>query len=47
LKIFREARREFERAYIERVLAETGGNVTAPPNVSGCTARAFSRNLKT
>src|SRR5205085_3285473 len=25
---FREARREFERAYIERCLAETGGNVT-------------------
>src|SRR4029078_2112264 len=28
LVYFRETRREFERAYIERVLAETGGNVT-------------------
>src|SRR5262249_32628102 len=27
LEDFREARREFERAYIERVLTETGGNV--------------------
>lgn len=34
---------EFERAYIEEVLAETGGNVSAAARLAGAERRAFTR----
>ncbi|MGE0131633.1 MAG: sigma-54-dependent transcriptional regulator [Blastocatellales bacterium] len=43
---FREARREFERAYIERVLAETGGNVTRAAERVGMHRQSLQQKLK-
>jgi DNA-binding NtrC family response regulator len=46
LEDFREARREFERAYIERVLAETGGNVTRAAERVGMHRQSLQQKLK-
>jgi DNA-binding NtrC family response regulator len=46
LSDFREARREFERAYIERVLAETGGNVTRAAERVGMHRQSLQQKLK-
>jgi DNA-binding NtrC family response regulator len=43
---FREARREFERAYIERVLADTGGNVTRAAERVGMHRQSLQQKLK-
>jgi DNA-binding NtrC family response regulator len=43
---FREARREFERAYIERVLNETGGNVTRAAERVGMHRQSLQQKLK-
>jgi DNA-binding NtrC family response regulator len=43
---FREARREFERAYIERVLQETGGNVTRAAERVGMHRQSLQQKLK-
>jgi DNA-binding NtrC family response regulator len=43
---FRETRREFERAYIERVLAETGGNVTRAAERVGMHRQSLQQKLK-
>jgi DNA-binding NtrC family response regulator len=43
---FREARREFERAYIERVLNETGGNVTRAAERVGMHRPAMRRKIR-
>ncbi len=43
---FREARREFERAYIERVLTETGGNVTRAAERVGMHRQSLQQKLK-
>jgi DNA-binding NtrC family response regulator len=43
---FREARREFERAYIERVLHETGGNVTRAAERVGMHRQSLQQKLK-
>ncbi len=43
---FREARREFERAYIERVLGETGGNVTRAAERVGMHRQSLQQKLK-
>ncbi|MGH9841313.1 MAG: sigma-54-dependent transcriptional regulator [Blastocatellia bacterium] len=43
---FREARREFERAYIERVLVETGGNVTRAAERVGMHRQSLQQKLK-
>ncbi|HZN10676.1 MAG TPA: sigma-54 dependent transcriptional regulator [Blastocatellia bacterium] len=43
---FREARREFERAYIERCLAETGGNVTRAAERVGMHRQSLQQKLK-
>jgi DNA-binding NtrC family response regulator len=46
LEDFREARREFERAYIERVLVETGGNVTRAAERVGMHRQSLQQKLK-
>jgi transcriptional regulator with GAF, ATPase, and Fis domain len=46
LEDFREARREFERAYIERVLTETGGNVTRAAERVGMHRQSLQQKLK-
>jgi DNA-binding NtrC family response regulator len=46
LEDFREARREFERAYIERVLAETSGNVTRAAERVGMHRQSLQQKLK-
>jgi DNA-binding NtrC family response regulator len=46
LSDFREARREFERAYIERVLGETGGNVTRAAERVGMHRQSLQQKLK-
>ena len=38
---FKQAKREFERAYVERVLRETKGNVTAAAVVAGKDRKDF------
>jgi DNA-binding NtrC family response regulator len=43
---FREARREFERAYIERVLNETSGNVTRAAERVGMHRQSLQQKLK-
>jgi DNA-binding NtrC family response regulator len=43
---FREARREFERAYIERCLVETGGNVTRAAERVGMHRQSLQQKLK-
>ncbi|MFN0120638.1 MAG: sigma-54-dependent transcriptional regulator [Blastocatellia bacterium] len=43
---FREARREFERAYIERCLVETGGNVTRAAERIGMHRQSLQQKLK-
>jgi len=43
---FREARREFERAYIERVLNETNGNVTRAAERVGMHRQSLQQKLK-
>ena len=43
---FREARREFERAYIERCLHETGGNVTRAAERVGMHRQSLQQKLK-
>jgi DNA-binding NtrC family response regulator len=43
---FREARREFERAYIERCLTETGGNVTRAAERVGMHRQSLQQKLK-
>ncbi len=43
---FREARREFERAYIERCLQETGGNVTRAAELVGMHRQSLQQKLK-
>jgi len=43
---FREARKEFERAYIERVLSETGGNVTRAAERVGMHRQSLQQKLK-
>ncbi|HZS07122.1 MAG TPA: sigma-54 dependent transcriptional regulator [Blastocatellia bacterium] len=43
---FREARREFERAYIERCLIETGGNVTRAAERIGMHRQSLQQKLK-
>jgi DNA-binding NtrC family response regulator len=43
---FREARKEFERAYIERVLHETGGNVTRAAERVGMHRQSLQQKLK-
>jgi DNA-binding NtrC family response regulator len=43
---FREARREFERAYIERCLIETGGNVTRAAERVGMHRQSLQQKLK-
>ncbi|MBO0860208.1 MAG: sigma-54-dependent Fis family transcriptional regulator [Chloracidobacterium sp.] len=46
LEDFREARREFERAYIERALTETGGNVTRAAERVGMHRQSLQQKLK-
>ncbi len=46
LEDFREARREFERAYIERCLTETGGNVTRAAERIGMHRQSLQQKLK-
>ncbi len=46
LEDFREARREFERAYIERVLNETGGNITRAAERVGMHRQSLQQKLK-
>jgi DNA-binding NtrC family response regulator len=46
LEDFREARREFERAYIERVLTETAGNVTRAAERVGMHRQSLQQKLK-
>ncbi|MEK7831098.1 MAG: helix-turn-helix domain-containing protein, partial [Acidobacteriota bacterium] len=46
LEDFREARREFERAYIERCLIETGGNVTRAAEKVGMHRQSLQQKLK-
>jgi DNA-binding NtrC family response regulator len=46
LEDFRESRREFERAYIERVLAETKGNVTRAAERVGMHRQSLQQKLK-
>jgi DNA-binding NtrC family response regulator len=43
---FREARREFERSYIERVLNETSGNVTRAAERVGMHRQSLQQKLK-
>ena len=43
---FREARREFERAYLERCLQETGGNVTRAAERVGMHRQSLQQKLK-
>jgi len=43
---FRETRREFERAYIERVLSETNGNVTRAAERVGMHRQSLQQKLK-
>ena len=43
---FREARREFERAYLERCLIETGGNVTRAAERVGMHRQSLQQKLK-
>lgn len=43
---FREARRAFERAYIERCLIETGGNVTRAAEKVGMHRQSLQQKLK-
>ncbi len=43
---FRAARREFERAYIERILLETGGNVTRAAERVGMHRQSLQQKLK-
>jgi DNA-binding NtrC family response regulator len=43
---FREARREFERAYLERCLEETGGNVTRAAERVGMHRQSLQQKLK-
>jgi DNA-binding NtrC family response regulator len=43
---FREARREFERAYIERVLNDTSGNVTRAAERVGMHRQSLQQKLK-
>jgi DNA-binding NtrC family response regulator len=43
---FREARREFERAYLERCLVETGGNVTRAAERVGMHRQSLQQKLK-
>jgi DNA-binding NtrC family response regulator len=43
---FREARREFERAYLERCLTETGGNVTRAAERVGMHRQSLQQKLK-
>jgi len=43
---FREARRAFERAYIERCLVETGGNVTRAAERVGMHRQSLQQKLK-
>ncbi len=43
---FREARREFERNYLERVLLETGGNVTRAAERIGMHRQSLQQKLK-
>jgi len=43
---FREARREFERAYIERCLIETNGNVTRAAEKVGMHRQSLQQKLK-
>ena len=43
---FREARKEFERAYIERVLNDTGGNVTRAAERVGMHRQSLQQKLK-
>jgi DNA-binding NtrC family response regulator len=43
---FKEARREFERAYIERRLAETGGNVTRAAELLDMHRQSLQHKLK-
>jgi DNA-binding NtrC family response regulator len=43
---FREARREFERAYLERCLVETGGNVTKAAERVGMHRQSLQQKLK-
>jgi DNA-binding NtrC family response regulator len=43
---FREARRAFERAYIERVLVETNGNVTRAAERVGMHRQSLQQKLK-
>jgi DNA-binding NtrC family response regulator len=43
---FREARREFERAYLERVLSDTGGNVTRAAERVGMHRQSLQQKLK-
>jgi DNA-binding NtrC family response regulator len=46
LEDYREARREFERAYIERCLMETGGNVTRAAERIGMHRQSLQQKLK-
>jgi DNA-binding NtrC family response regulator len=46
LEDFREARREFERAYIERCLIETGGNITRAAERIGMHRQSLQQKLK-
>jgi DNA-binding NtrC family response regulator len=46
LEDYREARREFERAYIERCLTETGGNVTRAAERIGMHRQSLQQKLK-
>ena len=43
---FREARKAFERAYIERCLIETGGNVTRAAEKVGMHRQSLQQKLK-
>ena len=43
---FREARKEFERAYLERCLVETGGNVTKAAERVGMHRQSLQQKLK-
>ncbi len=43
---FRQARCEFERAYLERCLAETGGNVTRAAERIGMHRQSLQQKLK-
>jgi DNA-binding NtrC family response regulator len=43
---FREARRESERAYLERCLEETGGNVTRAAERAGMHRQSLQQKLK-